>query len=210
MKSEIAGSNTMNSLSEIKEGIVNINAKIDELISRMDTLTKLLLPEDKPELVKHLQDTMSAILKLDENTKGFPISRNELAVELEIHSNTAYIRAEKLVKRKKLAKFYGRELGFERFEEKKAVFYTIPRTLYDQKFRARLEKWNKPAFNIAITLLQQQPLSEQMLNETGNLPSKELKEGINFLLNRGLITKDKKEETIHFGIRKIDTEEPSV
>ena len=126
---EVTGKNTMSTLEEIKSEIHLLNKRVEDLSSRLDIITDLLLSEEKAELVGYLQETLDLIKTLDDQKKGMPISRIDLANVLDVHPNTAYVRAEKLVKKHLLLKFYGRDLGLTRFEEKKAVYYTVPRSL---------------------------------------------------------------------------------
>ena len=203
---EVTGNNIMKNLEDIKTEIHHLNKKLDNVTTRLDILTDLLLPEEKPELVGYLQQTLDAIIKLDKYNKGLPISRSDLANELDVHQNTAYVRAEKLVQKKKLLKFYGRELDFAQFKEKKAVYYSLPRTLYNPDYLDKLEKENQEAHMISMTLLQEQPLSENKLVQNSKLTKKEIHRGLKYLLNRGLITKETKDNTVQFRIKKIEIE----
>jgi len=194
----------MTTLEEIKTDIIQLKEKIDDVKSQLDILTDLLLPDRESELVEYLQQTMDAVISLDRKKDGIPISRYDLAKELDIHPNTAYIRAEKLVKMKKLHKFYGRELGRTKFKEKKAVYYGLFRTLYNRSYLEELEKKNDLAYRIAVTLLQQQPLSEEELFKNGSFSKSEIKDGINYLYSRGFIIQEMKEGVIQYRIRKIE------
>lgn len=204
---EIKESNIMNTLEEIKSEILQLSKKLESVTSRLDIITDLLLPEEETELVEYLQQTVNAVISQDRKKDGFPISRHDLAGELDIHPNTAYIRAEKLVKMKKLLKFYGRELGKKKFKEKKAVYYSLYRTLYNRKFLEELEAKNDLAYRIAISLLQQQPLSKQELEENSSITKEEINDGFNYLLGRGLIIQEVKQGIAQYRIRKI--EEPT-
>jgi len=106
-----------------------------------------------------------------------------------------------LVQRGKLVKFYGRELGKELFEEKKAVYYTLPRTVFNLKFREQLETSNNIAHRIVLTLLQQQPISEEDLLNDPELTVTEVKAGILYLLSRGFIIKEIKGNTSLYRLR---------
>lgn len=203
---EITVIDVMKTLEEIRLEISQLNKMIENVSSRLEFVTDLLQPDEESELIEYLQQTMDAINKLDEINHGMPISRIDLAEELDIHHNTAYVRAEKLVQKKKLQKFYGRELGFTRFEEKKAVYYTLPRTLYDTNFLEWLSKENRAAHMIGVTLLQQQPLTEQTLLQSNNLSEFEIKSGLLYLLNRGLIIRETKDNMFQYRIRKIEVE----
>ena len=201
---EINEKDIMITLEEIKSEILQLNKKLEEVTSRLDVITDLLLPEEESELVEYLQQTVAAVVSLDRKNDGIPISRQSLAEELDIHPNTAYIRAEKLVKMKKLHKFYGREIGREVFKEKKAVYYSLFRTLYNRSYLEELEKKNDLAYRIAVTLLQQQPLSEQELLENSSISKTEIKKGFKFLLERGLIIYESKKGVAQYRIRKIE------
>ena len=191
-------------LRSVIEEISKLSEKIEGISSRLDTLSGQIIPEKKSELGGHLQETVEAMSKLDSENNGLPISRTDLAKELDIHPNTAYIRAEKLVQKKMIIKYYGRELGKDRFEEKKAVFYSIFNTLYNRTFLEELENNNKSAYLIAVTLLQHQPLTETELLETSKSDELEIRSGIKYLLNRGLIIKELKNNVIQYRIRKIE------
>ncbi|MHA1991534.1 MAG: hypothetical protein ACW981_20500 [Candidatus Hodarchaeales archaeon] len=193
-------------LKELVEYISRLDEKIEVISSRLELLSDSLLPKSKPEIVEYMQKTIDAMAHLDEINQGIPVSRLDLANELEIHPNTAYIRAEKLVEKNKFLKYYGRGLGREKFEEKKAVYYSLFRTLYDHNTVTELEKKNKSAHMIALTLLQQQPLAENELIKSGKLPEKEIKQGLNYLISRGFISKETKNKMILYRIRKIDQE----
>ena len=200
----INNENKMISFRELKKDIFDISEKLDLLYERVNFLISILLLEEESELVKYLQETMDAVILLDRKKNGIPISRHDLAEELDIHPNTAYIRAEKLVKMKKLHKFYGRELGRIMFKEKKAVYYGLFRTLYHRSYLEELEKKNDIAYRIAVTLLQQQPLSEQELFKDSSISRSEIKNGFRYLLDRGLILLDMKEDVAQYRIRKIE------
>ena len=202
---EITEKNTMNTLEEIKSEIFQLNKKLEDVTSRLDIITDLLLPEKESELGESLQQTIDAVVSLDRKKEGVPISRYDLAEHCNIHPNTAYIRAEKLVKMKKLFKFYGRELGRKSTKEKKAVYYNLFRTLYNRSYLEELETKNDLAYRIAVTLLQQQPLSEQELLENSSIAKTEIKNGFNYLLGRGLITSEVKEDVVQYRIREIET-----
>ena len=202
---EINGKDIMITMEEIKSEILKLNKKLEDVTSRLDVITDLLLPEEESELVEYLQQTMAAVVSLDRKNDGIPISRQSLADELDIHQNTAYIRFEKLVKMKKLQKFYGRELGRKQFKEKKAVYYGIFRTLYDLSYLEELEKRNEFAHRIARTLQQQQPLSEKKLFENSSISKTEIQNGFNYLLARGLIIREKSKDLVQYRIRKIET-----
>ena len=202
---EITEKNLMNTLEDIKSEILQLNKKLEGVTSRLDIITDLLLPEEESELVEYLQQTINAVISQDHKKYNMPISRYDLAGELDIHPNTAYIRAEKLVKMKKLQKFYGRELGKKKFKEKKAVYYTLFRTLYNRKILEELEKKNDFAYRIAVTLLQQQPLSEKELLENSSISKTEIEEGFNYLLGRGLIIQEVNKDVTQYRIRRIDS-----
>ena len=192
---------------ELKLLISRLEEKIEKISSRLDQLSEALLPEEKPEIVEYMQQTINAMVHLDEVNEGLPVSRTDLANELKIHPNTAYIRAEKLVQKQKFLKYYGRELGHKKFEEKKAVYYSLFRTLYNRETVSELENKNKSAYMVTLTLLQQQPLSENDLFSSNKLTEKEIRQGVNYLMSRGFIIKEIKNKTIYFIIRKIDHEE---
>jgi predicted transcriptional regulator len=203
--SEITEKNLMITLEEIKFEILQLNKKLEGVTTRLDIITDLLLPEEESELVEYLQQTMNAVISQDKKKNGIPISRHDLAEELDIHVNTAYIRLEKLVKMKKLNKFYGRELGRIESKEKKAVFYGLFRTLYNRTYLEELEKKNDIAYRIAVSLLQEQPLSEKELVGNSSITKTEIEEGFNYLLNRGLIIQEVKQEVAQYRIRKIES-----
>ncbi|MHA1979055.1 MAG: hypothetical protein ACW98I_19275 [Candidatus Hodarchaeales archaeon] len=204
--SEITGKEAMSTLEEIKTEILLLNKRVEDLTSRLDIITDLLLSEAKSELVGYLQETLDLIKTLDDEKKGMPISRIDLANVLDVHPNTAYVRAEKLVKKQMLLKFYGRELGLTRFEEKKAVYYSLPRSLYDPKFMEHLKNENKAAHMIGITLLQQQPLSKNLLLTSDKLPVLDIEHALQYLLNRGLIVQETKKNITQYRIRSIETD----
>lgn len=196
-------SNVTDVFKELRDLISQLDEKIESISSRLDELSDALLPVEKPEIVEYMKQTIDAIAHLDEINDDIPVSRNELANELKIHPNTAYIRAEKLVQRNKFLKYYGRELGFEKFEEKKAVYYSSFRTLYNHEIVSDLEKKNKSAYMIALTLLQQQPLTKNDFLASNKLVEKELNDGLIYLLNRGFIEKEKTNKKIYYRIRNI-------
>lgn len=195
--------NVTDVFKELRDLISQLDEKIESISSRLDELSDALLPVEKPEIVEYMKQTIDAIAHLDEINDDIPVSRNELANELKIHPNTAYIRAEKLVQRNKFLKYYGRELGFEKFEEKKAVYYSSFRTLYNHEIVSDLEKKNKSAYMIALTLLQQQPLTKNDFLASNKLVEKELNDGLIYLLNRGFIEKEKTNKKIYYRIRNI-------
>ncbi len=204
---ESTGIETMSTLEEIKSEILVLNKKVEDLTSRLDIITDLLLSEEKPELVGYLQETLDIIKTLEDENDGMPISRIDLANVLDVHPNTAYVRAEKLVKRQLLLKFYGRELGLTRFEDKKAVFYSLPRSLYDPKYVETMRNNNEAAHMVSLTLLQQQPLSRAILLKSDKLPTQEIDLALQYLLNRGLIVQEIKRNDIQYRIRSIETNE---
>ncbi|OLS26674.1 MAG: hypothetical protein HeimC3_07760 [Candidatus Heimdallarchaeota archaeon LC_3] len=193
-------------LKELVDYVSRLDEKIEGISSQLEILSENLLPKSKPEIVEYMQKTIDAMAHLDEINQRIPVSRIDLANELDIHPNTAYIRAEKLVEKNKFLKYYGRGLGREKFEEKKAVYYSLFRTLYDHKTVAELEKKNKSAYMIALTLLQQQPITENDLIKTDKLTEKEIKQGLYYLVSRGFISKETKNKAILYRIRKIDQE----
>ena len=97
---EISKDEVKIALNELREVISRLDEKIGGISSRLDVLSETLLPEDKPEIVGYMQITIDAMVLLDEINQGIPVSRLDLANKLEIHPNTAYIRAEKLVRKK--------------------------------------------------------------------------------------------------------------
>ena len=199
--------NDVELFKELKQLITRLDEKIEVISARIDLLSEALLPEEKPEIVEYMRQTIDAMAHLDETNQEIPVSRFELANELKIHANTAYIRAEKLVQKNKFLKYYGRELGLEKFEEKKAVYYSLFRTLYNHETMSELENKNKSAYMIALTLLQQQPLSENDLLSSEKLTEKEIRIGVKYLVSRGFIIEEIKNKIIYYRIRKIDQEE---
>jgi len=206
LKNEFSGELLYETLLELKKDISLLNEKVEEVSSRLDELTSMIRPEEETEIGNHLQETVKAINLLDKKNKGIPISRNDLAQALNLHPNTAYVRAENLVKKGRILKYFGRELGKDRFEEKKAVFYSPVRSLYNPKFINQLESDDKVAYSISLTLLQDQPISEQELLGTGKLTESVLKEGLVFLLSRGLIIQETTADIIYYRIRTISSE----
>ncbi|MHA2053229.1 MAG: hypothetical protein ACXABI_05995 [Candidatus Hodarchaeales archaeon] len=204
---EITGKQTMNALEEIKSEILLLNRKLEILTSRLDIITDLLLPEERPELVGHLQETLDTIKILEDEKQGMPISRNDLANVLGVHSNTAYVRAEKLVQKNLIMKFYGRELGLTRFEEKKAVYYSLPHSIYDPNYIEQLKNENEAAYMVCMTLLQQQPLSKDILLRSDKIVAEDIERALQYLLNRGLIVQEIKNKTTQYRIRTIETDE---
>ncbi|MHA1972271.1 MAG: hypothetical protein ACTSW1_04720 [Candidatus Hodarchaeales archaeon] len=191
-------------LKEIKDEISILRERIEEVEMKLDVLNSFLIPKEKPELENHLQETSEAIKRLEAQNKGLPVSRNELAKELGVHPNTAYVRAEKLVSLRKIVKFYGRELGCSRFKDKKAVYYSSFKTIYDEKFMKSLENQNKMAHSIAMTLLQHQPLTTQMVIESKKFSESEIEDGFKYLLARGLIQEKIKDNETYYYIRKME------
>lgn len=199
-----SNTNNKDAFNELKQLISRLDEKIERISSRLDQLSEAILPEEKPEIVEYMQQTIDAMNHLDKINDGLPVSRVDLANELKIHPNTAYIRSEKLVQKNIFSKYYGRELGLEKFEEKKAVYYSIFRTLYNHETMSKLEKRNKSAHMIALTLLQQQPQTENNLLASEKLSEKEIRQGLKYLLSRGFIIKEIKHKKIYYAIRKLD------
>jgi hypothetical protein len=202
----IASGDMIRILHELKAGIDQLTEKIEAIAFRLDGLTESLSPEEPSELENYLQLTLNALITLDKKKNGVPVSRTALAEELNVHPNTAYVRAEKLVERKKALKFYGRDLEFE---DKKAVFYGPPRSLYDQKVIQKLQKENELAYRIALTLLQKPRKVQDLLEllDTKNYSEPEAMAGLSYLLNRGLIIRRIINKEVQYRIRPLEKEE---
>ena len=200
---------TLLAYNDIKKELQDLTTKIDLLFKRIDTLVVLLTPARENDLADYLNETLETIIRLDHQKDGLPIKRDDLGKELGIHSNTAYIRAEKLVEKKKVQKYYGRDLGIKKAKEKKAVYYSLFKTLYNRSYLEGLEQKNEIAYRIAQTLLQKQPISKQELLKDSQTSLEEIEKGLTYLIRRGLIIQEGNENLVQYRIRKINQENNS-
>ena len=79
-------------LKELVDYVSRLDEKIEGISSQLEILSENLLPKSKPEIVEYMQKTIDAMAHLDEINQRIPVSRIDLANELDIHPNPA--RAE--------------------------------------------------------------------------------------------------------------------
>ncbi|MFW9995469.1 MAG: hypothetical protein ACFFD4_25760 [Candidatus Odinarchaeota archaeon] len=170
-------------LLEIQQTVSDIAAKLVIFDSRIEVIEDQLVKKARDKY-SYLNETVDAIQTLMSENGGFPVSRDALASSMALSDSTVYVHCEKLVKLGKVNKFYGRDLALE---PAKAVYYAVPVSLYDMDTLEQVVHLS--ARKIALALVEAQPLTEKDFIAARALTEDELKEGLTYLLNRGLIKK---------------------